>query len=66
MRNMKRGKLVKHLNVHGVYLVCEGASHSYFRSEKTGKRTFIPQHNEIKDLLAKKICEKDLRIPFVR
>lgn len=58
---MKRKSFLKYLKEQGVYLLREGAKHSYFMNEKNNKKSSIPRHNEIKDLICKKIC-KDLDI----
>ncbi|MBM3144740.1 MAG: addiction module toxin, HicA family [Chloroflexi bacterium] len=60
---MKRSQLIKHLKIHGSYLLREGKRHSIF--QKGNFTTQIPRHKEIVDELARKIC-KDLGIPFVR
>ena len=60
---MKRIQLIKHLKKHGAYLLREGSRHSIFQKEHL--KTQVPRHNEIVDVLARKIC-KDINIPFVR
>ena len=61
---MKRSALIKHLQQYGCILKREGASHSLWINPNTGTMEAIPRHNEIKDLLAKKIC-KGLSIPQI-
>ncbi len=39
-------------------------SHAQFPNTETGAKTIFPMHNEIDDILAKKIC-KQLGIPVV-
>jgi mRNA interferase HicA len=59
---MKRKEFLKYLNQQGCFLLREGAKHSWWTNPALNKRSAVPRHNEIKDLLAKKIC-KDLGIP---
>jgi mRNA interferase HicA len=56
---MKRRDLLAHLAKHGCNLVREGGNHSWWENPALGKRSAIPRHTEISDILAKKIC-KDL------
>lgn len=60
---MKRYALIKHLKKHGAVFIREGRRHTIIGKDKL--KTEIPRHNEIVDILAKKICT-DLQIPFVR
>ena len=53
---MKRESLLRHLRKHGCYLKREGARHSLWCNPKTGHIEAVPQHTEIPDMLAKKIC----------
>jgi mRNA interferase HicA len=62
---MKRNELLRHLRLHGCELLREGARHSWWHNPAQNKRTAIPRHVEISDLLAKKIC-KDLGVPPVK
>ncbi|HLC64240.1 MAG TPA: type II toxin-antitoxin system HicA family toxin [Patescibacteria group bacterium] len=59
---MKRIELIRHLLKHGCIFVREGANHSIFFNPLLKRVSTVPRHNEIHDLLAKKIC-KDLGIP---
>lgn len=59
---MKRSKLIRHLKNYGCELLREGGRHSIWTNPYSGKMTAVPRHNEIKDLMAQKIC-KDLDIP---
>jgi mRNA interferase HicA len=54
---MKRTRLVKHLTGKNCELLREGAKHSWWWNPKTGKRSAVPRHTELSDLLAKKICD---------
>lgn len=56
---MKRMALIKYLQAQGCVLLREGAKHSWWHNPAQNKRSAIPRHAEIKDILAKKIC-KDL------
>jgi mRNA interferase HicA len=60
---MKRTELIHYLKSLGCELLREGSRHSWWSNPVLNKRSAIPRHVEIKDLLAKKIC-KDLGIPF--
>ncbi|MGH8583215.1 MAG: type II toxin-antitoxin system HicA family toxin [Gammaproteobacteria bacterium] len=46
-------------------LLREGGRHSWWHNPNQNKRSSVPRHNEIDDLLANKIC-KDLGIPPVK
>jgi mRNA interferase HicA len=58
---MKRRLLVQHLEANGCRLVREGGRHSWWENPLLHRRTAIPRHNEISDILARKIF-KDLGI----
>jgi len=60
---MKRVKFLKFLRKNSCYLLREGGSHSWFKNEKNGRRSAVPRHSEINDILVIKIC-KDLGIKF--
>jgi len=59
---MKRQEFMAWLHEHGCVLVREGARHSWYGNPSENKRSSIPRHKEINDLLVIKIC-KDLGIP---
>jgi mRNA interferase HicA len=59
---MKRKKLLKYLSSKGCKLQREGAKHSWWVNPGLNKRSSIPRHTEISDILVKKIC-KDLGVP---
>ncbi|MEK7277675.1 MAG: type II toxin-antitoxin system HicA family toxin [Chloroflexota bacterium] len=59
---MNRSGFVKHLRSHGCELLREGKRHSWWHNPALNKRSAVPRHKEISDILAKKIC-KDLGIP---
>jgi mRNA interferase HicA len=61
---MKRLVLIKHLRKHRCLLLREGANHSWWINPDKNLRSAVPRHSEIKDLLAKKICN-DLGIPAI-
>lgn len=56
---MKRILLLKILKEGGCELLRHGAKHDIYHNHKTGKSQPIPRHNDINELLAKKII-KDL------
>jgi mRNA interferase HicA len=62
---MKRGDLLRHLRQNGCELLREGTRHSWWHNPRQNKRSSVPRHNEIIDLLARKIC-KDLGIPPIK
>jgi len=59
---MKRRELLRHLRVHGCELLREGGKHSWWYNSQLNKRSAVPRHSEIIDILVKKIC-RDLGIP---
>ena len=59
---MKRRKLLAHLSSNGCLFVREGAKHSWWANPANHRRTAVPRHTEISNLMAKKIC-RDLNIP---
>jgi mRNA interferase HicA len=59
---VKRTKFLRYLREHGCRFEREGARHSWWWNPGLNKRSAVPRHNEIMDLLARKIC-KDLGIP---
>jgi mRNA interferase HicA len=59
---MNRRDLIRHLMNHGCELVREGGKHSWWGNPKTGRRSAVPRHNEISNMLVRKIC-RDLGIP---
>jgi mRNA interferase HicA len=62
---MKRRELIEHLEHYGCKLVREGAKHSWWHNPLLNKRSAVPRHMELSDILANKIC-KDLGIPSVK
>jgi mRNA interferase HicA len=58
---MKRNKLLKYLHSQGCDLLREGSKHSWWYNPVLNKRSAIPRHSEVKDILAVKIC-KDLGV----
>jgi mRNA interferase HicA len=59
---MKRSELLRHLRSHGCELLREGGSHSWWWNPGLNKRSAVPRHSEVKDILAKQIC-RDLGVP---
>ncbi|MGQ9651250.1 MAG: type II toxin-antitoxin system HicA family toxin [Phycisphaerae bacterium] len=59
---MKRRDLLSHLAARGCVLVHEGARHSWWCNPANNRRSAVPRHSEISDVLARKIC-RDLGIP---
>jgi mRNA interferase HicA len=58
---MKRKKLLQHLRSTGCKQVREGSRHSWWHNTALNKRSAVPRHTEISDMLARKIC-KDLGV----
>ncbi|MEB3168371.1 MAG: type II toxin-antitoxin system HicA family toxin [Synechococcaceae cyanobacterium] len=58
---MKRRDLLRHLTAHGCELLREGGNHSWWWNPRQNRRSSIPRHTEINELLARKIC-KDLGV----
>ena len=58
---MKRRLLIQHLTKQGCILLREGGRHSWYINPVENRRSAIPRHEEISDILARKIC-KDLCI----
>ena len=61
---MKRSQLIRHLRRNGCELLREGSRHSWWSNPATARRSSVPRHREIQDLLAEKDC-KDLGIPKI-
>jgi len=53
---MKRKEFLKYLRSQGCECLREGSKHSWWYNPILNKRSAIPRHSEIKDILAKKIC----------
>jgi mRNA interferase HicA len=61
---MKRTEFLKHLALHNCTLVREGANHFIFINPINKKQTTVGRHQELSNLLCKKIC-KQLDIPSI-
>jgi len=62
---VKRRDLIRHLVENGCRELREGAKHSMFVNPGQKKVSAVPRHNEINEILARKIC-RDLEIPKPR
>lgn len=62
---MKREALLRYLRQQGCELIREGGRHSWWGNPANNRRSSVPRHSEIVDLLAVKIC-KDLGIPSIK
>ncbi|WP_091334118.1 type II toxin-antitoxin system HicA family toxin [Allochromatium warmingii] len=62
---MKRNALLKYLRSQGCDRLREGANHSWWWNPEQNRRSSIPRHNEIDDMLAVKIC-KDLGVKPIK
>ena len=58
---MKRRVLLKYLSENGCKLLREGGRHSWYYNPEQNKRSAVPRHTEIKDILAVKRC-KELKV----
>jgi len=54
---MKKKELLKYLSNQGCALLREGGRHSWWHNPALNKRSAIPRHSEIKDILARIICK---------
>jgi len=61
---MKRIDLLKHLKVNNCELLREGNNHSIYRNKANGKQSAVARHQELDNLMCKKIC-KQLGIPLI-
>jgi mRNA interferase HicA len=59
---MKRKDLIRHIRLQGCEFLREGNRHSWWANPKLNRKSAIPRHSEINDILVMKIC-KDLGIP---
>ncbi len=62
---MKRVELLKRLRRQGWEMIREGSRHSLWRNNLGDRRSAIPRHREIDDLLARKIC-RDLGVKWIK
>lgn len=58
---MKRNDLIRHLEAQGCVFVREGGRHTIYKNPANGAFSSIPRHREIKEALARRICD-DLRV----
>ncbi len=59
---MKRKALIRHLERNGCEFFREGKKHTVYVNRGAQASSTVPRHNEIKDVLARKIC-RDLKVP---
>ena len=62
---MKRRELIRHLEENGCLELREGGKHSVYVNPHRKKVSAVPRHNEINEILARKIC-RDLEMPKPR
>ncbi|MCL1921323.1 MAG: type II toxin-antitoxin system HicA family toxin [Kiritimatiellaeota bacterium] len=62
---MKRQAFLRHLRENGCALIREGGSHSWWGNPAQNKRSSVPRHSEIREILVKKICN-DLGVPSIK
>ncbi|OGZ20341.1 MAG: addiction module toxin, HicA family [Candidatus Nealsonbacteria bacterium RIFCSPHIGHO2_01_FULL_43_31] len=58
---MKRKDLIKYLLQNKCVFIREGAKHSVFFNPLSKRSSTLPRHNEIDNILARKIC-RDLGV----
>lgn len=58
---MKKRNFTEHLRRHGCTLLRQGKKHEWWENGLNGKRSAVPRHSEVQDVLARKIC-RDLDI----
>ena len=59
---MKRKDLIRHIESHGCVLIREGGKHTIYQNPANGSFSSVPRRREIKESLARKICD-DLGVP---
>lgn len=59
---MKRHEFIRYISEHGCKLLREGANHSIYINPVNNKQSTVGRHQELSNLLCKKIC-KQLDIP---
>jgi len=59
---MKRKELIRHIESHGCVFIREGGRHTIYQNPANGAFSSVPRHREIKENLARKICD-DLGVP---
>ena len=55
---MKRNEFIKVLAENGVVFLRCGSGHDIYRQISTGKKTAIPRHSEIDNILVKRILKE--------
>ena len=55
---MKRNEFIKILAENGVVFFRNGSGHDIYRHIITGKKAAVPRHNEIDNILAKRILKE--------
>jgi mRNA interferase HicA len=61
---MKRSEFIKYLHKQRCELVREGSNHSIYMNPSNHKQSVVGRHQELSNLLCKKIC-KQLGIPLI-
>jgi mRNA interferase HicA len=62
---VKPEELIRYLSENGCEFLREDGRHSWWWNPKLNKRSSVPRHTEIRNVLANKIC-KDLGIERIR
>ena len=59
---MRRRRRIAHLRSNDCVLIRDGSRHSWWGNPVNNRRSAVPRHTEVHDLLVRKICS-DLDIP---
>jgi mRNA interferase HicA len=59
---MKRRDLIRYIEGHGCVFVREGSNHTLYKNPANSAFSSVPRHREVKENLARKICD-DLGVP---
>ena len=55
---MKRNEFIRILAENGIFFFRNGSKHDVYKHSVTGKKTTVPRHGEIDNILAKKILNE--------
>ena len=55
---MKRNQFIRYLQENNCRLKREGSGHSIFMNALTRKKSAVPRHTELGDLLCNEICKQ--------
>lgn len=55
---MKRNVFIKYIQTNGCRLDREGSNHSLYKNPFNGRKSAIPRHAELPDMLCNVICKQ--------